>query len=76
MAMADDLYELEEEVREPRHGSGLFLWTVFIMLLMGVAFGCWLGSFYIFGHPEEARCYKIMKKLKISRAKASSKPAD
>ena len=33
MPMADDLYDLEEEVREPRRGSGLFLWTIFIMLL-------------------------------------------
>jgi hypothetical protein len=62
--MADDLYDLEEEVREPRRGSGLFLWTIFIMLLMGTAFACWLGSFYIFGHPEEPRCYRILKKLK------------
>ncbi len=64
MPMADDLYDLEEEVREPRRGGGLFLWTVFIMLLIGAAFACWLGSFYIFGHPEQARCYRILKKLK------------
>src|SRR5215213_1524203 len=64
MPMADDLFELEEEVREPRRSGGLFLWTVFIMLLVAAAFACWLGSFYIFGHPEEARCYRVLKKLK------------
>jgi len=42
----------------------LFLWTVFILLLIGIAFACWLGSFYIFGHPEKPRPYKILKKLK------------
>ena len=41
----------------------LFLWTVLILLLVGFAMACWLGSFYIFGHPENIQSYKILKKL-------------
>ena len=43
--------------------DNLFLWTVVILLLIGFAMACWLGSFYIFGHPERAESYKILKKL-------------
>jgi hypothetical protein len=61
--MADDLYGFEEEDAAPKGRDNLFLWTVFILLLIGVAFACWLGSFYVFGHPEQPRAYKILKKL-------------
>jgi hypothetical protein len=47
----------------PPRKDNLFLWTVFILLLMGFAMACWLGSFYIFGHPEKAESYKILQKL-------------
>ncbi len=43
--------------------DNLFLWTVFLLLLAGVGFTCWLGSFYIFGHPEQPRAYRILSKL-------------
>jgi len=43
--------------------ENLFLWTVFILLLMGFAMACWLGSFYIFGHPENVNSYRILQKL-------------
>ncbi|MEI6712413.1 MAG: hypothetical protein WCO60_01585 [Verrucomicrobiota bacterium] len=43
--------------------DNLFLWTVFLLLLAGVGFACWLGSFYIFGHPEQPRAYKILTRL-------------
>jgi len=62
--MADDFYGYEEEAGEPKGRDNLFLWTVFIILLIGVAFGCWLGSFYVFGHPEHPKAYAILKKLK------------
>ena len=46
------------------HGrDNLFLWTVFLLLLAGLGFACWLGSFYVFGHPEQERPYRILKKL-------------
>jgi len=47
----------------PPRKDNLFLWTVFILLLMGFAMACWLGSFYIFGHPEKLQSYKILQKL-------------
>jgi len=47
----------------PPKRDNLFLWTVFILLLTGFAMACWLGSFYIFGHPEKAESYKILQKL-------------
>src|SRR5688572_18384369 len=61
--MADEFYGFEEEELEEKGRDNLFLWTIFILLLIGVAFACWLGSFYIFGHPEIPWCYKLLKKL-------------
>jgi hypothetical protein len=61
--MARD-YLTDEYGSEPQRGSGLFGWTVFILLLIGFAFASWIGSFYIFGHPENPRSYKWLKKLK------------
>jgi hypothetical protein len=52
--------------REHRSASGrdnLFLWTILLLGLAGVAFACWLGSFYVFGHPEQPRSYRILRKL-------------
>jgi hypothetical protein len=62
--MADDFYGYDDATTEHKGRDNLFLWTVFILLLIGVAFGCWLGSFYIFGHPEHPRAYALLKKLK------------
>ena len=61
--MADDFYGYDDEEEEPKGRDNLFLWTVFILLLIGGAFACWLGSFYIFGHPEDPRSYRILKKM-------------
>jgi len=52
-----------DSLAQPPRRDNLFLWTVFILLLIGFAMACWLGSFYIFGHPENARSYKILQKL-------------
>jgi len=46
------------------HSGNLFVWTIVILLLVGLAIGCWIGSFYIFGHPEKAFSYSILNKLK------------
>ena len=61
--MADDFYGYDDEGDEPKGRDNLFLWTVFILLLIGLAFACWLGSFYIFGHPERPASYKFLKKI-------------
>lgn len=44
--------------------DNLFAWTIFILLLIGFALTCWLGTFYIFGHPENPSSYKLLQKLK------------
>ncbi len=44
--------------------DNLFGWTVFILLLCGFAVACWIGTFYIFTHPEEPFNYHILEKLK------------
>jgi len=45
-------------------GGNFFLWTIVILLLSAFAIGCWIFSFYIFGHPEKALSYDILFKLK------------
>ncbi|MCE9609127.1 MAG: hypothetical protein K8R23_02750 [Chthoniobacter sp.] len=62
--MADDFYGYDDGEDEPKERDNLFLWTVFILLLIGVAFACWLGSFYIFGHPEQPGPYRFLVKMK------------
>ncbi len=47
----------------PRAAGSLFVWTIIILLLIGVAISCWIFSFYIFGHPEKAMSYTILSKL-------------
>ena len=61
--MADDFYGYDEDELEPKGRDNLFLWTVFILLLMGAAFACWMGSFYVFGHPEKPKAYSLLLKL-------------
>lgn len=62
--MADDFYGYDDDDEEPKERDNLFLWTVFILLLIGIAFACWLGSFYIFGHPEKPGPYRFLQKCK------------
>lgn len=61
--MPEEYYPFDEDEPPQRGRDNLFLWTVFILLLVGLAFGCWLGSFYVFGHPEQPRPYRLLKKL-------------
>jgi hypothetical protein len=44
--------------------SGLFGWTVLILIFIGIAIACWIGSFYIFGHPEKPLSHQILTRLK------------
>jgi hypothetical protein len=60
MAKAHDF----DDPETPQRGGDLFLWTIAILLLIGVAIACWIGSFYIFGHPEKPFSYSILTKLK------------
>jgi len=53
-----------DEEAAPRKEGSLFIWTIIILLLIGFALGCWIFSFYVFGHPEKAFSYSILSKLK------------
>lgn len=59
--MDEDFFK--RDLDAPPKRDHLFAWTVFILLLSGAAIACWLGSFYIFGHPEKPDSYKFLKKL-------------
>jgi hypothetical protein len=38
-------------------------WSIFLILLIALVALCWLGTYYVFGHPEEPTSYAILKKL-------------
>ena len=61
--MDSSLFRYEDSYGRPRRKSNLFGWTIAILLLIGLAFAAWLGSFYIFGQPERPDSYRILKKL-------------
>lgn len=61
--MDDDFFRREFDYGGPQKRDNLFAWTIFILLLAGFALACWLGSFFVFGHPENPRSYSILKKL-------------
>ncbi|MGB8354280.1 MAG: hypothetical protein WCD79_10360 [Chthoniobacteraceae bacterium] len=58
--MPDD--EPARQVRRKKRYSP-FTWAVFLLLLTGFALASWMGSFYVFAHPEDPRCYKILEAL-------------
>lgn len=62
--MAEDLYDYDDVGTVPRRKDSLFLWTIFILILIAVALACWIGSFYVFGHPEQPGSYRLLLKLK------------
>lgn len=50
--------------RSGYHGAdSIFSWTIFIVFLIGFALFCWVGSFYVFGHPEKPNNYRLLKYL-------------
>ncbi len=51
----------------PPRKDNLFLWTVFILLLIGFGMACWIVVPYIFSHPEKPFAYKILSKFKKVR---------
>jgi hypothetical protein len=62
--MDRDYYRYDDSYgRRPRRKSNLFGWSIAILLLTGLAFAAWLGSFYVFGQPERPESYRILKKL-------------
>ena len=60
--MNEDLFRREfRTVPDAPEKDNLFVWTVVIILLIGLAITCWIGSYYIFGHPEKPESYHILK---------------
>ncbi len=49
---------------EPRKRADLLGWSIFIVLLVGLVLICWMGTYYVFGHPEEPLSYSILQKMK------------
>lgn len=68
--MQQDYQHYGDPYGRPREKVNLFAWSIAILLLTGLAFAAWLGSFYIFGQPERPESYRLLKKLhKIEPAK-------
>jgi hypothetical protein len=61
--MDRDYFRYDDSYGRPRGKSNMFGWSIAILLLTGLAFAAWLGSFYIFGQPERPESYRILKKL-------------
>lgn len=56
-------YQGHSGYRSGGNSDGLFGWTVFMFLLIGFVFLCWMGSYYIFAHPEKAANYRLLLRL-------------
>ena len=61
--MDRDLFRFDERYYRPQRRTNYFAWSIALLLLIGLAFAAWLGSFYIFGQPERPDSYRILKKL-------------
>lgn len=60
----DDILRPPVEYDRRKRGDNLFLWTVFLLVLVGLVMACWVGSYLIFNRPELPISYKILRKLK------------
>ena len=61
--MAQEFFRYETPYGRPSEKVNYFAWTVVILLLTGLAFAAWLGSFYVFWQPERPDSYRLLKKL-------------
>lgn len=68
--MDRDLFRYDEPHGRSQRKTNFFGWSIAILVLLGLTFAAWFGSFYIFGQPERPESYRILKKLhKIDPAK-------
>jgi hypothetical protein len=58
-----ELGRARNRMQQPSGPDNLFGWTVFILLLCGFAVACWIGTFYVFDHPEKPLNYQLLTKL-------------
>ena len=63
-SLQDDLLRTPVEYDQPRRHDHLFLWTVFLLVLVGFSMACWIGSYLVFSRPELPFSYKILRKIK------------
>jgi len=56
--------ESEQSRPARKDEGGLFGWTILILIFIAIAIACWIGSFYIFGHPEKPLSHEVLTKLK------------
>lgn len=62
--MKSSAYSYDDPYAQPRQsGVNYFAWTVVILMLTGLAFAAWLGTFYIFEQPERPDSYRILQRL-------------
>lgn len=61
--MDRDYYRHGNSYGRPKQKVNFFGWSIAILILTGLAFAAWLGSFYIFAQPERPESYRILKKL-------------
>ena len=57
--MDRDYFRYDESYGRPRRKSNLFGWSIAILLLTGLAFAAWLGSFYILGSRNGRRATRF-----------------
>src|ERR1700674_4375917 len=58
-----ELGRSDSRSRSQPESDNLFGWTVFLLLLCGFAVACWIGTFYVFSHPEKPFSYQLLTKL-------------
>jgi hypothetical protein len=70
--------EFSREAREEREDNigSLFLWSVVIVVLLGLNAFSWLFCMYVFGNPEVPFNYQLLTKLERLEPIAGFKPVD
>ncbi len=63
-SIRDELLRPPVEYDPPRRKDNLFLWTVFLLLLVGFSMVCWIGSYVVFSRPELPLSYRLLRKIK------------
>lgn len=63
-SIRDELLRPPVEYDPPRRKDNLFLWTVFLLLLVGFSMVCWIGSYLVFSRPELPFSYRLLRKIK------------
>lgn len=63
-SIRDELLRPPVEYDPPRKKDNLFLWTVFLLLLVGVSMACWIGSYLVFARPELPLSYRLLRKIR------------